>query len=82
MKKDTKKSKEKEGPDPQPVFEVILFSLSIVLLIVGVHQTMTLGFAKAYWLFMLMFTFLLLYTYLKGQRSIKAKEKAPKKKPK
>jgi len=77
MKK--KESKKNSDQSAQPLFEVVIFALSIVLLIVGVHQTITVGFAKAYWIFMLMFCFLLLYTYKKGKRLMAEKEENPKK---
>lgn len=80
MKMKAKKSNKTITSKPQPIFEVVVFSLSIVLLIVGVHQTITIGFASAYWIFMLMITFLLLYTFLKGKRVMKEETKSTNKK--
>jgi hypothetical protein len=33
--------------------DILILSLAVALLIIGIHQTMTLGFAKAYWILML-----------------------------
>lgn len=33
--------------------DIIVLSLSVVFLIIGIHQTITVGFGQAYWLFML-----------------------------
>ena len=33
--------------------DIIALSLSVVFLIIGIHQTITVGFGQAYWLFML-----------------------------
>jgi hypothetical protein len=33
--------------------DVLVLSLAIAFLIIGIHQTMTLGFGKAYWAIML-----------------------------
>ena len=47
---------------------IILFSLSVVLLIIGIHQVMLNGFADSYWIFMVStFTFLG-YGYLKNYK--------------
>jgi hypothetical protein len=45
--------------------EIILFSLSVALFIIGVHQTFTVGMAESYWIFMLCFLFLLIYQFKK-----------------
>ena len=47
---------------------IILFSLSVVLLIIGIHQVMLNGFADSYWIFMFStFTFLG-YGYVKNYK--------------
>jgi len=33
--------------------DVLVLSLAVAFLIIGIHQTMTLGFGKAYWAIML-----------------------------
>ena len=41
--------------------DIVLFSLSVVFFIIGVHQTFVLGLLQSYWLFMLSVSMLLLY---------------------
>lgn len=47
------------------LIEIILFSLSVALFIIGVHQSFTVGIAESYWIFMLCFLFLLIYQFKK-----------------
>jgi amino acid permease len=47
--------------------DAILLSLSVALLIIGIHQTMVLGFQKAYWAIMLAIVFFFFYTLKKGK---------------
>lgn len=42
--------------------EVILLSLAVALVIMGVHQVMTVGFGNAYWALMLALVFFFLFT--------------------
>lgn len=35
------------------LIDVLVLSLAVAFLIIGIHQTMTLGFGKAYWAIML-----------------------------
>lgn len=63
------------------LFPTIIFSLSVVLLIVGIHQTMTNGFAESYWLFSFATGMFLWFAYLKrnekpGEEVAKKYEKA------
>ena len=66
----------------------IVFSLSVVTFIIGIHQTMTVGISFSYPLFTLSGGLFLLYLYLKVQRKekeereAKAAEAAKKRKPK
>lgn len=62
----------------------ILFSLSVVTFIIGVHQTMVLGINFSYPLFTLSGGLFLLYLYLKVRRKEKEEqlEQAKKQKPK
>jgi hypothetical protein len=39
------------------ILEVVLLSLSIAFLIIGVHQTMRVGFSNGYWALMLALVF-------------------------
>jgi hypothetical protein len=41
--------------------DVILLSLAVTFSIIGVHQTMNVGFGKAYWAVMLALVFFFLY---------------------
>lgn len=34
------------------LIDVLVLSLAVAFLIIGIHQTMTLGFGKAYWAIM------------------------------
>ncbi len=47
--------------------QVILFSLAVVLLIIGVHQTMMHGIQNSYFIFMFTTAILLYYFYRKKQ---------------
>lgn len=59
----------------------ILLSLSLGLLIVGAHQTFTVGFFESYWLFMLSLILLFFYSWLKkGNKEDDKEEKKPTKK--
>jgi uncharacterized membrane protein len=44
------------------LIDIILFSLCVGFFIIGVHQTMVVGVFKAYWLFMLSVSLLLIYS--------------------
>jgi hypothetical protein len=41
--------------------DVILLSLAVAFAIIGIHQVMTVGFAKAYWALMVTLIFFFLY---------------------
>jgi hypothetical protein len=41
--------------------DVILLSLAIAFLIIGVHQTMTVGFGNGYWALMLTLVFFFIF---------------------
>jgi len=61
----------------------IIFSLSVVTFIIGVHQTMTFGIGNAYFIFMVSMGLLFLYRYriAKGKEQEKVEEaKKPKSK--
>ncbi|GAL87228.1 hypothetical protein MYP_4458 [Sporocytophaga myxococcoides] len=45
----------------------IIFSLGVVFLLTGIHQTMTVGFKESYWLFMLCFMMLMVFQWAKGK---------------
>jgi amino acid permease len=54
--------------------KIIVLSLAAAFLIIGIHQTITLGFEVSYWIFMLTISMYLFY------RLIDSTEKGPKKK--
>ncbi|MBX2965309.1 MAG: hypothetical protein KF845_04125 [Cyclobacteriaceae bacterium] len=45
--------------------DILLLSLSVVFLIIGIHQIMTLGLGDAYWAIMLSVVFFFIFTYRK-----------------
>ncbi|HTJ49508.1 MAG TPA: hypothetical protein VL443_08660 [Cyclobacteriaceae bacterium] len=45
--------------------DVIILSLTVVFVIIGIHQTMTVGFGNAYWAIMLALILLFLYNLRK-----------------
>ena len=49
------------------LLDVILLSASVGFLIIGIHQIMTVGFAKSYGIIMLSCILLFVYSYRKGQ---------------
>jgi hypothetical protein len=52
--------------------DTLIFSFAILSLLIGIHQTMTFGFAASYWLFMVTFGLLLWYqTRKKNQKKSK-----------
>ena len=55
----------------------IILYLSAAFLIIGIHQTITLGFEVSYWIFMLTISMFLLYR-LMGTADKEKKEKKPK----
>ena len=50
------------------LIDVLLFVSGICLVSFGVHQTVTVGFAEAYWLYMVGLTLLLINGYRKKTR--------------
>lgn len=49
------------------IADSILFFTAIGLFLIGINQAMILGFANAYWIFMISLTLLFLYSYRKGR---------------
>ncbi len=61
------------------IFDTFIFSLAILLMLIGIHQAMMVGFAASYWLFMLSLGALLWYqTRKKNQKAGDASKDAPK----
>jgi hypothetical protein len=57
------------------ILDTILFCFSILMLMIGLHQSMMHGFANSYWMFMLSFGALMWYTSRKKTPSKNNKEK-------
>jgi hypothetical protein len=47
---------------------IILLSLAVAFLIIGIHQTMTIGFSNAYWAIMLALILFFMYTLRKPKK--------------
>lgn len=56
------------------LFDIILFVLIFCTFIIGVDQSIVVGFAESYWIFMFSIALLFLYGYRKGQRQAHEKE--------
>jgi len=50
------------------LLDIILLVLALSFFIIGVHQSITVGRAESYWLFMVGLTFLFTYGYRKNSR--------------
>jgi len=48
--------------------DILILSLAVVFLIIGIHQTMILGFGQAYWALMLTMILFFLYTLRKKKK--------------
>jgi len=48
--------------------DILILSLAIVFLIIGIHQTMVLGFGKAYWALMLTLILFFWFTLRKDKK--------------
>jgi hypothetical protein len=65
-----------EKSSKRNLVDIIVLSMSLVFLIIGIHQTITVGFGQAYWLYMLSIAALLY------QQIRKAKKKQDESQPK
>lgn len=45
--------------------DILILSLAVVFLIIGIHQTMTLGFGSAYWALMLTLILFFIFNFRK-----------------
>ena len=50
--------------------DTIILSLTVVIFIIGVHQTFTVGLMYSYWIFMFSIVLLLILKYRKGKRRV------------
>lgn len=49
------------------LIDIVIFSFVIVTFVIGIHQTVTVGFMASYWLFMLSIGLLLLIRYRRAK---------------
>lgn len=54
--------------------DTIIFSIAIAFLIIGLHQSMTVGFEYSYWLFMVTIGLLLWYKVRKDRNRGQSKD--------
>jgi len=47
------------------LFDVLVLAAAVAFVIIGIHQTISLGFEKAYWAFMLVLILIFVYTLRK-----------------
>jgi predicted Co/Zn/Cd cation transporter (cation efflux family) len=55
------------------LIDTLIFSMAILAMMIGIHQSMMVGFAASYWLFMVSFGFLMWYQVRKKNRKEEAK---------
>lgn len=67
--KKTIKGKESQTHPSKPNF--IIIGLAFALFVIGIHQSITVGFEYSYWIFMLSISLLLLHRYLKQKNKTK-----------
>jgi amino acid permease len=51
------------------LLDVVILALAVVFLIIGIDQSITLGFASAYWALMLALILFFLYTFRKRKKA-------------
>ncbi len=66
-------NKNTEPKDSKPNF--IIVGLAFAFFIIGIHQSMTVGFEYSYWIFMLSISLLLLQRYLKQKNKTEDRSK-------
>ena len=47
------------------LFDVLVLSIAVAFLIIGIDQTLSMGFEKSYWAFMLVLILIFVYTLRK-----------------
>ncbi|WKK82410.1 hypothetical protein [Marivirga arenosa] len=62
--KQNKQETENKGPKPN----FIIVGLAFALFVIGIHQSLTVGFEYSYWIFMLSISLLLLQRYLRQKK--------------
>jgi len=72
-KKTSQKNKDKEPNPSKPNF--IIIGSAFALFIIGIHQSMTVGFEYSYWIFMLSISLLLLQKYLREKKEKESRSK-------
>jgi hypothetical protein len=62
------KNRIKDKKPEKPKSNVITLYLAFAIFIIGIHQSITVGFEYSYWIFMLSISLLLLHRYLKQKK--------------
>tara|TARA_R110002012_G_scaffold114079_2_gene260580 strand:- start:217542 stop:217769 length:228 start_codon:yes stop_codon:yes gene_type:complete len=73
QKKKLKKDKNSEKHSPRPNF--IIIGLAFAFFVIGIHQSITVGFEYSYWIFMLSISLLLLHRYIKQKNRTQDRSK-------
>jgi Mg2+/citrate symporter len=60
--------------------EPIYFFLAMALFVIGIHQSIVVGLAESYWIFMICLSLLFLYGYSKNKRQQQEEQSKPAKK--
>ncbi|RUA35260.1 MAG: hypothetical protein DSY77_02920 [Bacteroidetes bacterium] len=68
-----KNNKNNSTESPKPNF--IIIGLAFAFFVIGIHQSITVGFEYSYWIFMLSISLLLLHRYLKQKKQQKQDSK-------
>ena len=63
------KIKKKEVPPAMPKANFIVLGLAVIFFLIGVQQSLKVGFELSYWIFMLSICMLLLHRYLLQNKS-------------
>jgi hypothetical protein len=71
----TQKSKNKNNSPESSKPNFIIIGLSFAFFVIGIHQSITVGFEYSYWIFMLSISLLLLHRYLKQKKQQKDSKK-------
>lgn len=73
MKQKRKDQNKEQATTHKPNF--IILGLAFAFFIIGIHQSITVGFEYSYWIFMLSICLLLLQRYLKQKNEQRGKSK-------
>jgi hypothetical protein len=57
------------------LIQTIYLTLAAVAMVIGMHQTMTVGFGPSYWIFMTAIVFLMLFRYNRAKHRSETPQK-------